>query len=62
MSVERDISEIKADIRKILERIEHLEKENSSGVFSIIKGAAFIATIDKISKIEKTVNELKNRR
>lgn len=62
MSIESDITEIKREIKMILEKIDHLEKANSNGIVSLVKGAAFIAAIDKISKIEKTVNELKNRR
>lgn len=62
MSSETDLVEIKKDIKLILEKIDRLEKATSGGMFSFVKGAAFIAAIDKITKIEKTVNELRNRR
>ena len=62
MSVETDIAQIKTDIAGIKEEIKKLKESNSFGFFSVVKGAAFITAIEKISKIEKLVTEIKNKR
>ena len=62
MDVEKEISDMKLDISEIKSDIKKIKEANSGGFFSMVKGAAMITAINKISNIEKIVTEIKNKR